>query len=165
MPDAMVIHGLRHKKSRLLGQKKRLKAKIQRIEEKLAPWLVQIDQLRTACEEINEQVEVLSSTLTELGSDPSATAVKDCAKWSNGKRRGAFLGALIDALADKTRPHSTAEISLHIACVLNLDLNLPNEWRNLRRQTNAYLWKLERASKVEKIGIEPETRGVLWRKV
>ncbi len=164
MADDLTIYGLRHKKARLLGQRVRIVHRMKPLLAKLSELQAQLSGFESECQAIDEQVLVLTSTLEALGSIRSIEAVKNCAKWANGQRRGAFKAALLNALHQTDVPLSTREIAMSIGFVLGHDLGDKEVWRKLRTQTKGYLNLLKKTGAVIQVKSSRTGGGSLWRK-
>lgn len=164
MADNLTVYGLKHKKARLLGQRLRIVQQMKPLRAKLSELQTQLSAFESECQEIDEQVGVLTNTLEILGSFQSIEAVKNCAKWANGQRRGAFKAELLKAINQTDVPLSTREIAMSIGHVLGHDLGDKEVWRKLRAQTKGYLNLLKKTGAVIQVKSSRSGGGSLWLK-
>lgn len=164
MADDLTIYGLRHKKARLLGQRAHVVQKMKPLLARLSELQARLSVFEAECQAIDEQVEVLTSTLETLGSSLDVEAVKNCAKWPNGQRRGAFMSELLKALHQTDAPQTTRDIAMSIGLVLGHDVNDTWVWRKLRSQTKGYLNLLKKTGAVIQVESSRRGGGSLWQK-
>lgn len=165
MADNLTIYGLKHKKARLLGEQKRLKQRLAPLESKLHLIQAEVDTLSDESSALDEQITVISQTLEALGNTDMVKGVKDCAKWANGQRRGAFKATLITAISRSTEPQTTRQLAEIVGTELGIDLVDSIAWEKLRRQTKNYLKLMLKAGEVKQTTGESTTGGSLWQKV
>lgn len=164
MADNLTLHGLKHKKARLLGEKLRLQKNLEPLNLQLEALLLKISKMQARSNQIDEQVKTLTRTLEAFGSSASVNPVKDCAKWANGSRRGSFKFEVLNAVHQSAQPQTTREIANTIGLKLGLELSDPQVWRKLRRQTNAYLNLLEKKGEMVKLLSSITDGGSIWQK-
>lgn len=131
---------------------------------KLSELQTQLSTFESECEAIDEQVNVLTNTLEALGATPNVDAVKDCAKWGAGRRRGSFKFELLNAVHLSAQPQTTREIANTIGLKLGLELSDQKVWRKLRSQTKDYLNLLEKKGQVVKLVTCMSNGGSVWQK-
>lgn len=164
MADNFTVYGLKHKKARLLGQRVRIVHQVKPLLAKLSELQAQLLAFESECQAIDEQVEILTSTLEALGSSQNVDAVKDCAKWANGQRRGAFKAELLKALHQTNAPQTTRDIAITIGNALGLNTDDPIVWDKLRHQTKDYLTLLKKSGDAVLIESNRNLGGSLWQK-
>lgn len=164
MADNLTLHGLKHKKARLLGEKLRLQQNLEPLNIQLEALQLKISKMQARSNQIDEQVETLTRTLEAFGSSASVKPVKDCAKWVNGLRRGTFKFEVLNAVRQSAQPQTTREIATSIGLNLGLELSDPLVWRKLRRQTNDYLNLFEKKGQVVKLLSCINDGGSIWQK-
>lgn len=165
MADNLTIYGLKHKKARLLGEQKRIKQRLAPLQMKLQLFQAEADALSNESSILDEHITVITQTLEALGNTDEVDGVKDCAKWANGQRRGAFKATLIAALSRSTQPQTTKQLAEDVGTELGIDLADTVSWEKLRRQTKNYLKLMCKAGGVKQTTGESSKGGSLWQKV
>lgn len=164
MADNLTVYGLKHKKARLLGQRVRIVQQMKPLLAKISELQAQLSAFESECRVIEEQVAVLTNTLEALGSSQTVEAVKDCAKWANGQRRGSFKTELLKALHQTDVPQTTREIAITIGKALGLDTDNPVVWNKLRHQTKDYLNLLKKSGDAVLLQSNQAIGGSLWQR-
>jgi hypothetical protein len=165
MADNLTIYGLKHKKARLLGERKRIQQRLAPLQSKLQLIQAEVDTLANQFSKLDEQIIAIAKTLEVLGNTDTVEGVKDCAKWANGQRRGAFKATLIAALSRSTELQTTRQLAENVGTALGIDLVDSVLWGKLRRQTKNYLKLMLKAGEVKQTAGKSTIGGSLWQRV